>query len=99
MLHHVLSGALGLAAWTVLGAPAPQETKPSAALAPPTDDTAGPSADWLDHWAEFIRPSADELRYESIGWRNQFWPAVQLAKELGRPILLWTMNGHPLGCT
>jgi hypothetical protein len=54
---------------------------------------------WVDQWAEFIRPSADELSYESIGWRNEFWPAVQLAQELGRPILLWTMNGHPLGCT
>ncbi len=54
---------------------------------------------WADQWAEFIRPSAEELTYESIGWRNEFWPAVQLAQELGRPILLWTMNGHPLGCT
>ncbi|QDV09412.1 hypothetical protein Poly30_49700 [Planctomycetes bacterium Poly30] len=50
-------------------------------------------------WADFIRPSAEELKFESIGWRNQFWPAVLEAKKLGRPILLWTMNGHPLGCT
>lgn len=47
----------------------------------------------------FIRPSADELSFEDIGWRNAFWPAVQEARALGRPILLWTMNGHPLGCT
>ena len=53
----------------------------------------------LSAWAEFIRPNRDELKFEAIGWRNRFWPAFQEAKELGRPILLWTMNGHPLGCT
>lgn len=58
-----------------------------------------PSADNLEPWLAFIRPSEDELRYEEIAWRNAFWPAVEEAKRLGRPILLWTMNGHPLGCT
>ena len=47
----------------------------------------------------FIQPSAEEASYKEIGWRNEFWPAVQEAKRLGRPILFWTMNGHPLGCT
>lgn len=46
-----------------------------------------------------IRPTADETAYRTIGWRNEFWPAVQEAQRLGRPILFWTMNGHPLGCT
>ena len=53
----------------------------------------------LGAWLKFIKPTEAELSYESIGWRNSFWPAVQEAKKLGRPILLWTMNGHPLGCT
>jgi hypothetical protein len=46
-----------------------------------------------------IQPSQKEDRWKEIGWRNQFWPAVQEARKLGRPILLWTMNGHPIGCT
>ncbi len=50
-------------------------------------------------WLKFIRPNKEELSFERIGWRSQFWPAVQEARQLGRPILLWTMNGHPLGCT
>lgn len=50
-------------------------------------------------WLTFIQPSAEEASYKEIGWRNAFWPAVQEAKRLGRPILFWTMNGHPLGCT
>ena len=58
-----------------------------------------PDANNVDAWAEFIRPNGDELGYEAIGWRNAFWPAVEEARALGRPILLWTMNGHPLGCT
>lgn len=64
---------------------------------PPEDQT--PSAANLDAWGTFIRPSAKELAFEGIGWRNAFWPAVEEARALGRPLLLWTMNGHPLGCT
>ncbi len=58
-----------------------------------------PTARNLADWVAFIRPSAKELAYEQIGWRTAFWPAVAEARRLGRPILLWTMNGHPLGCT
>lgn len=50
-------------------------------------------------WLEFIRPSTKECAYTQISWRDKFWPAVEEARRLGRPILLWTMNGHPLGCT
>jgi hypothetical protein len=50
-------------------------------------------------WGAFIRPSATERAFEGIGWRNAFWPAIEEARALGRPVLLWTMNGHPLGCT
>ena len=76
---------------TALVAVLPQDTSAS------TLDPLTPAT--LDQWAAFIRPSEDELSFERIGWRNAFWPAVEEARELGRPILLWTMNGHPLGCT
>lgn len=58
-----------------------------------------PNAENYEHWLKFIQPDAKEQAYKEIDWRNQFWPAVLEAKELGRPVLLWTMNGHPLGCT
>ena len=93
MLIHIMSRYFGLVA--LLAAAVPEASAQGADLAPP-EKNAG---EWIDQWSEFIRPSSDELSYESIGWRNEFWPAVQLAQELGRPILLWTMNGHPLGCT
>ncbi|MFK7739789.1 MAG: hypothetical protein AB8H80_05650 [Planctomycetota bacterium] len=50
-------------------------------------------------WMTYVQPAGHEEAYREIGWRNEFWPAVQEAKRLGRPILFWTMNGHPLGCT
>jgi hypothetical protein len=50
-------------------------------------------------WIEFIRPNADEAKFMEIGWRAKFAAAIDEAKRLQRPILFWTMNGHPLGCT
>jgi hypothetical protein len=58
-----------------------------------------PTANNFRQWMEFIEPDATETAYRNIAWRSEFWPAVQEAKALGRPILFWTMNGHPLGCT
>ena len=58
-----------------------------------------PNADNLREWLTFVQPAEHEQTYRRIGWRNEFWPAVQEARQLGRPILFWTMNGHPLGCT
>lgn len=58
-----------------------------------------PTADNFVKWRTFIQPSASEQAYREIGWRNALWPAVQEARRLGRPLLFWTMNGHPLGCT
>ena len=65
-----------------------------AAGAPPS-----PTAADYQQWIAAIEPNATELAYLQVAWRNEFWPAVTEARELGRPILFWTMNGHPLGCT
>ena len=53
----------------------------------------------LDEWRTLVEPSAKELAYAEIPWRPSFWSAVQEAQAAERPILLWAMNGHPLGCT
>ena len=53
----------------------------------------------LKTWLEFILPSAEETRWEKLGWRPELGAAVQEAKALQRPILLWAMNGHPCGLT
>jgi hypothetical protein len=46
-----------------------------------------------------IRPQAEEQAYLDIGWHASFFSAVNEARETNKPILLWAMNGHPLGCT
>lgn len=51
------------------------------------------------HWVNFVRPNPDELKWKKIGWRVKFMDAIEEARRLQRPVLLWTMNGHPLGCT
>lgn len=71
----------------------------AALLAVLTTQVVEPDARNFRNWVKFIQPDAKEQAYKEIGWRNEFWPAVQEAKALGRPILFWTMNGHPLGCT
>ena len=53
----------------------------------------------FEQWRDRILPAAEEVTYAKIDWRTSFWDAVIEAQGLEKPILLWTMNGHPLGCT
>lgn len=50
-------------------------------------------------WRAYLLPSKDELRWTEIGWRASFRAGVLEGAATGKPVLLWTMNGHPLGCT
>ena len=55
-----------------------------------------------EHFARLqglIKPGADEDRWANIPWLTDLWQARQLAAQQGKPILLWEMDGHPLGCT
>jgi len=47
-------------------------------------------------WRDHVLPKNWELAYRKIPWRTSFWDAVIEAQEKDKPILLWTMNGHPL---
>jgi hypothetical protein len=46
-----------------------------------------------------IKPGPGEDRWAAIPWLTDLWQARQLAARQGKPILLWEMDGHPLGCT
>ena len=52
-------------------------------------------ADWRKH----ILPDTGELAWQQIPWATTFKDAIVAADGAGKPLLLWTMNGHPLGCT
>ncbi len=55
--------------------------------------------DTLDAWRAHILPGADELAYAAVPWHVTFADGLEAARAEGRPLLLWAMNGHPLGCT
>lgn len=45
-----------------------------------------------------IRPLPGEDPFETIPWETSLWDARVKAAAAGKPILLWEMDGHPLGC-
>lgn len=48
---------------------------------------------------ETIKPTAEESAWARIPWRTNLWEARKEAAKSGKPIYLWEMDGHPLGCT
>ena len=52
-------------------------------------------ATWRDH----ILPADRELAFQRIPWLTTFKDGILTSNRENKPLLLWTMNGHPLGCT
>jgi hypothetical protein len=52
----------------------------------------------LDKLRAVIKPKTGEDKWAGIPWRTDLWEARKEAAEKGKPILLWEMDGHPLGC-
>lgn len=50
-------------------------------------------------WMQFVEPTIEELDWNAVRWHNSLSSAAEEARRLNRPILLWTMNGHPFGET
>jgi hypothetical protein len=46
-----------------------------------------------------IKPKAGETVWAGVPWLVNLWEARTRAAAEGKPILLWEMDGHPLGCT
>ena len=45
-----------------------------------------------------IRPLAGEDPFDTIPWETNLWDARVKAAKAGKPLILWEMDGHPLGC-
>jgi hypothetical protein len=45
-----------------------------------------------------IKPDRDEEKFLQIPWLTSLGEARAKAAAEGKPILLWEMDGHPLGC-
>lgn len=53
----------------------------------------------LHAWSEHLAPTDDEDRWRQIPWRQSVGDGLTDAARAKKPMLLWLMNGHPLGCT
>ncbi len=67
---------------------------PAAVPAPPPL-----AADQFKTLTTLIKPAKDEDKWSTIPWQVDLWAARKLAAEKGKPLVLWEMDGHPLGCT
>ena len=47
---------------------------------------------------EEILPTKEESKWLEIEWRIDLWQARKESAKSGKPIYLWEMDGHPLGC-
>lgn len=47
---------------------------------------------------EELKPTGNEP-WRTIPWRIALLDAQQAAAKEGKPIFIWAMDGHPLGCT
>ncbi len=56
-------------------------------------------ASYYENVREQVLPTQSELAWTQIPWRPSFHEGVAEAQLQGKPVLLWVMNGHPLGCT
>lgn len=62
-------------------------------------DDSTPRAESFRELHALIKPKASEESWVRIPWMTSLWDARLRAASEGKPILLWEMDGHPLGCT
>jgi len=70
------------------------------ALSPPARACAAPplSDEAAARLRKVIRPAEGEDPFDTIPWETSLWDARAKAAADGKPVLLWEMDGHPLGC-
>lgn len=68
---------------------------PAAAQKPPAELTW----DTFEAVRDRVRPTDRELGWQAIPWRSDLGRAVAEACKKEMPVLIWAMNGDPLGCT
>ena len=56
------------------------------------------SAEQFQQLHTLIKPAPAEEKWAQVPWLSSLWDARKRAAAEGKPILLWEMDGHPLGC-
>jgi hypothetical protein len=52
----------------------------------------------LDRRVAALLPTPEEDRWLQIPWRTSIAEALADSRKTGKPVMLWVMNGNPLGC-
>ena len=65
----------------------------------PTPGSADISRSAFRHLTELCTLEKESSRWLDLNWEIDLWKARQRAAKEGKPIFLWEMDGHPLGCT
>ena len=65
-----------------------------------TESSAAPplSGEDVAQVRKVVRPGENEDPFATIPWETDLWAARIKAAAAGKPLLLWEMDGHPLGC-
>jgi hypothetical protein len=63
------------------------------------DDTTLLAGRSVDEWCTLMEPAPTSRAWQDIPWQVSFHDGLAAAADAQRPLLLWLMNGHPLGCT
>ncbi len=46
-----------------------------------------------------VLPNPNEATFRTISWRTSVLQGIVEAQKSDRPVMIYLMNGHPLGCT
>ena len=65
----------------------------------PTSGIADISRSQFNQLTELCTPGKESSGWLDLDWEIDLWKARHRAAGEGKPIFLWEMDGHPLGCT
>jgi NO-binding membrane sensor protein with MHYT domain len=94
--------ALGVTGLAVSGAERSSTEAASCQLAGIPVPTFATSTLTPDHFRTLhaaVAPKAKTERWTEVPWQTDLLTARAKAAREGKPLLMWIMDGHPLGCT
>ena len=71
----------------------------SAPVASEADGAAGLTIQSYAGYRADFGPQESDAAWQRIDWLPSYREGLETAAKAQKPILLWVMNGHPLGCT
>lgn len=63
------------------------------------DNETGLTTSSYERYKDEIGPQPSDAAWQQIDWLPSYTEGLEAADAEQKPILLWVMNGHPLGCT